>query len=296
MPRLNTAESRKPETRVDALAHVFEMPPEPRRVIRHPNARIMPAVPVGTPIVPPIVAPHPESFISRNQTTLLTTTVAVGMVLMLIFGLLLGGIGVYYFYNAPKTSEPVKKPAKPPESSPSKPVRIGPGPDSQRYLELGNKNLENHRFQDAEENFREALRLSPNNVVCLVHLGNSQFHQGKFTEAKDTFQRATQLPTEKFYLNYAYSYMGRIEWERGYYSLATSSFQRAVELVPNDYGSMSCLGFVQKLAGNDADSETTLKKVLAGTSDEELKGLVQKVLAGAQPPTTATDAGLGPGQ
>lgn len=296
MPRLNTAESRKPETRVDALAHVFEMPPEPRRVIRHPNARIMPAVPVGTPVVPPIVAPHPESFISRNQTTLLTALVAVGMVLMLIFGLLLGGIGVYYYFNAPKTSEPVKKPAKPPESSPSKPVRLGPGPDTQWYLNKGNKELQNSRFNEAERNFREAVRLTPNNAICLVHLAVSLFHQEKFIESKEAFQKATQVTSDKFYLNYAYSYLGRIEWERHFYSDSAYYFGRAVEIESKDFGSMACHGFLLKLAGNELEAETILRKVLNGSDDEHLKGIVRQVLEGAQPPTSATDAGIGPGQ
>jgi tetratricopeptide (TPR) repeat protein len=251
----------------------------------------MPAIPAITP-----TATEPESFISRNRTTLLTLTIALGMLLMLVVGLFLGGLGVYLYFNSSKLIETTQKPALPRENSPSRPTRLGPGPESQKYLDQGNENLKNGRFRDAEENFREAVRLSPNNANCLIHLGSSLFHQGKFSEAKDTFQHVTQLPAEKFYLNYAYSYMGRIEWERGYYSLATTSFERAVELAPNDFGSMACLGFVQKLAGNTSEAETNLKKVLAGSNDEELRKIVQKVLDGAQPPTTATDAGLGPGR
>ncbi len=292
MSRPNTSGQRKPETRIDPLAHVFEMPREPRRVIRHPNARIMPAAHVPAPIA----VPQPESFISRNRTALVTSTVAGGMILMLVFGLLLGGVGVYAFFNSSKTFNTGKKPVLPPENSPSKPVRLGPGPDTQWFLDKGNQDLQNSRFGEAERNFREALKLSPNNAVCLVHLAASLFHQEKLAESKETFQRATQLTSEKFYLNYAYSYLGRIEWERHFYSDAAYYFGRAVEMAPNDFGSMACHGFLLKLAGKEVAAAEILRKVLEGSGDDQLKGIVRQVLDGAQPPTSATDAGLGPGQ
>lgn len=296
MARLNTAERRRPETLVDPLAHVFEMPHEPRRVIRHPNARVMPAVPVYPPIIRPVPAAQPESFISRNLNFLLPSLVAAGMILMLIFGLLLGGIGAYFLLNSPKTSRDVMQPALPPDNSPSKPVRLGPGPDTQWFLKQGNQDLQDSRFGEAERNFREAVRLSPNNAVCLVHLAVSLFHQKKLIESKETFQKATQLTSEKYYLNYAYSYLGRIEWERHFYSDASYYFGRAVEMKSNDFCSMACQGFLLRLAGNEIEGATILRKVLEGSSDNHLKGIVRQVLDGAQPPMSATDAGLGPTQ
>lgn len=296
MARLNTAERRSPETRVDPLAHVFEMPSEPRRVIRHPNARVMPAAPVYPPVVRPVPAPQPESFISRNLNFLLPSLVAVGMILMLIFGLILGGIGVYAYFNSSKMFETGSKPVRTPVTSPSKPIRLSSEPNAKWYLERGNDFLKYGRFQDAEEKFREAVHLSPNDAVCLVHLAVSLFHQREFGESQEIFQRATQVTSEKYYLNYAYSYLGRIEWERKNYSHAGFYFGAAVEIEPNDFGSMACWGFTLKLDGQDGAAKAILQRVLDESRDENLKYIVQQVLEGANPPTTATNAGIGPTQ
>jgi tetratricopeptide (TPR) repeat protein len=78
--------------------------------------------------------------------------------------------------------------------------------EPEAHWRLGRGLLHNHRYQAAEQAYRQALALDGNNIAALNGLGETLFLTGKYAEAKRRFSRALELEktVPVTYVNLAY--------------------------------------------------------------------------------------------
>lgn len=93
------------------------------------------------------------------------------------------------------------------------------------YLESGDS------WQDAEEAFRQALKVEPDNGFVLNNLGLVLYHQDKFADAIRHFEAAVRQDelNASRHANLGMGYMAIRQ-----YAKAESSFKKALKLAPNE--------------------------------------------------------------
>ncbi|PVE25668.1 hypothetical protein DC522_04960 [Microvirga sp. KLBC 81] len=96
---------------------------------------------------------------------------------------------------------------------------------------LGREHFTRANYALAEENFRKAVELKPNDAASWVGLAASYDQLGRFDLADRAYEKATQLSGNTFEIlnNRGFSYM-----LRGDNRQATVMFKRAKSLRPND--------------------------------------------------------------
>lgn len=103
---------------------------------------------------------------------------------------------------------------------------------SKAYSRLGVIYLENgDSWQDAEEAFRQALKIEPDNGFILNNLGLVLYHQDKYADAIRHFEAAVRQDdlNAARHANLGMGYMAIRQ-----YAKAESSFKKALKLAPNE--------------------------------------------------------------
>jgi tetratricopeptide (TPR) repeat protein len=97
------------------------------------------------------------------------------------------------------------------------------------------------KFPQAEDSYKKAIELQPQNSDAYVGLGQLYEAQDKFSQAEDSYKKAIEL---KLRNNGAYVGLGRLYEAQGKFSQAEDSYKKAIESTPQNnwaYGALAVL-------------------------------------------------------
>ncbi len=115
------------------------------------------------------------------------------------------------------------------------------------------------KVEDAMSEYREGLRLEPNNPMGYQLLGIAWGWKGDITQAQENFLRAAQLNPNKAdtHMNLGSTYAAQKNFDK-----ALDEYRRAVELAPREPLYHYQLGTLYDFMGRDSQAETSYKKAL----------------------------------
>jgi tetratricopeptide (TPR) repeat protein len=120
----------------------------------------------------------------------------------------------------------------------------------------------------AEQDFLEALKLSPDQANVLNYLGYSWVDRGEnLTRAKELIERAVQLKPDDGYI---VDSLGWVLYREGEYQRAVTNLERAVELRPDDPVINDHLGDAYWRVGRLAEARFQWKRVLSLKPEPDL--------------------------
>ena len=137
-------------------------------------------------------------------------------------------------------------------------------------LVMGRFYLVTHRSQQAEDQFRRALRIDPKYGPALLDLGMTLFHAGRKDEAGAVFKQIAGLPEKSYKPVYAIFLL-----ETGQRDAAIAELERLAKEDPSDRLARTRLVKMYLLAGRRADAAKLLAGVLAKNS-KDADALVQR--------------------
>jgi tetratricopeptide (TPR) repeat protein len=97
------------------------------------------------------------------------------------------------------------------------------------------------KFPQAEDSYKKAIELQPQNSDAYVGLGQLYEAQDKFSQAEDSYKKAIELKPRN---NGAYVGLGRLYEAQGKFSQAEDSYKKAIESTPQNnwaYGALAVL-------------------------------------------------------
>jgi tetratricopeptide (TPR) repeat protein len=98
-----------------------------------------------------------------------------------------------------------------------------------KLWELVKEALKNERYESAERNLLNILKIDHKNTAAYNRLGIIYAKQQNFDEAIECFDIASSItPTASTLYN-----LGLVQYEKGYYQKASTTFERVVDLEPN---------------------------------------------------------------
>lgn len=135
----------------------------------------------------------------------------------------------------------------------------------------------------AEKDFREALRLNPDQPYVLNYLGYSWVDQGmNFEEAQKMIERAVELRPNDGYI---VDSLGWVLYRQGKYEEAVSHLERAVELRPQDPVINDHLGDAYWRTGRQAEARFQWRRALSLEPEDDQVELIQnKIDTGMKAP------------
>ncbi len=110
---------------------------------------------------------------------------------------------------------------------------------AQAYNSLGLALLEQDRFEEAVERFSQSLKLNPNSVDTLNNLGILWLKKGKLREAALQFSQVMEV--DPMFAK-AYSNMGLVMAQQQRFQEAITWYARALEIAPDSYDTLNNLG------------------------------------------------------
>lgn len=248
---------------------------------------------------PPPNVPSPPAGAGAGAGVVLAVVVFV--VTLVVGG---GAVGAYFYWSSRNAGQPAAQDANPkppdqrsPTDAPKPPASDEPAVNAAKdAFAEGVKALARKDYAAAEGRFRAALDADPRFGKAHLNLGIALYHQRKLDDALERFAEAARLCEDEACKNFAYNYRGRVHWEQRAYALAEEDFRQAVVHDANDLSSVAFRGFMLRLTGRTAAANQLFDQVLARSRDENLTSVVRQCKGAALPPTTASDAGVGPGQ
>lgn len=115
------------------------------------------------------------------------------------------------------------------------------------------------RFDEAESQFLELLKLVPNHAPSLASLALTQMKQQKFEEAQTNLETSLELSPEN---SYALFLTGLLKISQERYEDAVTFLSRATVLDPDDAESQNYLGVALAEVGHRDSAETALRKAI----------------------------------
>jgi len=115
------------------------------------------------------------------------------------------------------------------------------------------------RFQDAEEKYRQVLKMDEENPVSLANLAAIQLELRKFDEAEAHLKKAIAGHPDDAY---ALSLMGMLRFQQGNYDEALDTLSRSAQLDPKNPETQNYLGITLSQQGQREAAETALRKAI----------------------------------
>jgi tetratricopeptide (TPR) repeat protein len=115
------------------------------------------------------------------------------------------------------------------------------------------------RFAEAEEKYKQVLRMDEENPVSLANLAAIQLELQKLDEAEANLKKAVANNPED---PYALSLMGMLRFQQGKYDEALDALSRAAELDPKNAETQNYLGITLSQKGQREAAETALRKAV----------------------------------
>lgn len=165
---------------------------------------------------------------------------------------------------------PLKKEESGKAEKDKRPEELKPGKagDTDLHLLLGQAHHRAKGYSDALEEYRQVLRLRPDNAEALVCMGVLYCEMGMYNEAVEAYMKAIEVRPDAVEV---YSKLGTVHVIRGEYNEAIAVFQRALGIDPANSGARYGLGIAYFMAGdNDSALEQyiILNKVDKKRADE----------------------------
>jgi len=129
-------------------------------------------------------------------------------------------------------------------------------------LELGNTARDSNppRYADAEQAYRLAMGLDPQDPRAYVGLGNTFFDQKRYQEAEAAFVRASELDPENSDALIALAYANNAQ---EHYDEAERTALRAIALDANSYPAYVALGWSKYQRKNFKEAEIAYRRAIA---------------------------------
>jgi tetratricopeptide (TPR) repeat protein len=117
------------------------------------------------------------------------------------------------------------------------------------------------KLADAENEFREAIRLDPEFVPAHANLGGLLYREQRLDEAALEEEKAIELEPRTYEAHYQ---LGLIETDRAHYARAVECFQQALRLRPDSLDALSGMGVPLLQQGRINEALTVMTQVVRG--------------------------------
>jgi tetratricopeptide (TPR) repeat protein/predicted Ser/Thr protein kinase len=147
--------------------------------------------------------------------------------------------------------------------------------DWRGYMELGLNDYQSARYNEAIQNWEQALKLEPDNVLALRNLSAAYHLVGRDDDAAAALQRALEIkPSADVYNN-----LGTIRFYQGHYAEAVPAFEKTVQLAANSFDNWGNLGDAYRwTTGNEAKAKQAYQTATRLVREEIAKHPDQLVL------------------
>ncbi len=120
--------------------------------------------------------------------------------------------------------------------------------NERQLLRQGNKLFEDGDFVRAEQNYRDALDIDPDNLKAWHNLGNALYRQGRLEEAKEAFKHITRIPDASGDLRSAgWHNLGNTLLGSGQIPESVDAYKEALRLAPENEDSRYNLAYALNL-------------------------------------------------
>ena len=119
-------------------------------------------------------------------------------------------------------------------------------------------------YPQAENSFKEALKLSPDDYFGLSNLGVVEFQLGKMKEAEEVLLKASQKPSDS---SFALTTLGIVHYRQERLSDAEKVLRKAVAINDQDFTAHNYLGIVLAASGNGKAGESEIMKAIEINKD-----------------------------
>jgi tetratricopeptide (TPR) repeat protein len=120
----------------------------------------------------------------------------------------------------------------------------------------GSNFLMNAQYEQAIAEFKEALRLKPDDPDINYYLGVSNYKLEDYEEAANYLKKALQIkPDEELYY-----YLGACQYSLGQYTDAIANLKKALEMNPDDADAFGVIGVSNYLLGRTQEAKENLYK------------------------------------
>ncbi|CCG08029.1 tetratricopeptide repeat protein [Pararhodospirillum photometricum] len=148
-----------------------------------------------------------------------------------------------------------------------------------------------NRWPEAEQDFKTALTLSPDQPYALNYLGYSWVEKGEnIARAKAMIERAVALRPKDGYI---IDSLGWAHYRLGEYGEAVIILERAIHETPDDPTINDHLGDVYWVVGRQREARFQWQRALGLATEAEMKATIQRKLDQGLPPpvpvSTSTD-------
>lgn len=131
---------------------------------------------------------------------------------------------------------------------------------SQAHICLGTAYTNTGQYDDAIQQFQQAVAGESANDDAVRGLGFAFEKAGRFAEAENTFREAIQLRPH-YWANY--NLLGAFYWRRGRYDEAARVFHEVIQVAPENYRGYNNLAGVYIMQGKYADAIPLLERCVA---------------------------------
>ncbi|MEI7752582.1 MAG: tetratricopeptide repeat protein, partial [Candidatus Omnitrophota bacterium] len=139
-----------------------------------------------------------------------------------------------------------------------KAIKLNPQ-DDKAHIELGNSYRERGGFSLAEQQYREALKLNPRNDRAYVERGTLYRKQNKLTESEEQYKEALKLNPGS---DGIYCELGKTYNKLGKATEEERAHKKALELNPKNYNSRVRLGDIYREQKKFSDAEQLYKQAI----------------------------------
>jgi Flp pilus assembly protein TadD len=127
------------------------------------------------------------------------------------------------------------------------------------YLAQAKQQFDRQDFTHAEETFKEALKLSPDDYFILSNLGVVEFQLGKLSDAEILLKKASSQRSDS---SFALTTLGIVNYRQSRLSDAEKILRKSIAINPQDFTAHNYLGIVLAASGNGKAGEGEIMKAL----------------------------------
>jgi tetratricopeptide (TPR) repeat protein len=138
------------------------------------------------------------------------------------------------------------------------------------YVSSGYSYLGQGEYAKAEESFKKALEINPNNDGVYVTLGLCYQEQKKYALAEESFKKAIELNPKN---SFAYSFLGDFYRKQNNYAQAKELFEKAVALDPENHSAWTALWQVYDFYGEYDRTEESIRRFMESNKKKGREGM-----------------------
>ncbi|MFA5090998.1 MAG: tetratricopeptide repeat protein [Candidatus Omnitrophota bacterium] len=131
--------------------------------------------------------------------------------------------------------------------------------DSKYLVNLGRLRVGQEEFSQAEELFKQAIKLNPRNDWAITELGDVYRSQNKLAQAEELFKQAIKLNPRN---DWAITELGGIYRSQDNFPQAEELFKQAIKQSPRNHWAMTELGWIYRIQGKLPQAEELFKQAI----------------------------------